>query len=85
MHLTAPLITWAMLPVRPQLGERLNGISIHLDSSCRNFYPSERAKSQEILTKLPMDLEANEYDAWEEDIALVKVYFAKDSAPEFKR
>ena len=38
-----------------------------------------------MLTKLPMNLETNQYDAWEEDIAMVRVYFAKDSATEFKR
>ena len=27
-----------------------------------------------MLTKLPMNLETNQYDAWEEDIAMVRVY-----------
>merc|ERR1712198_83594 len=51
----------------------------------RSFYPTERAKAQEILTQLPIGVKTSNYDAWEEDIAVVKVYFAKESSSEFKR
>ena len=85
--LMTPQTIWVMLPIRPLLGEFFC-VPLCFNSSrtsCRSFYPSERAKSQEMLTKLPMNLKTNQYDAWEEDIAMVKVYFAKDSATEFKR